>query len=139
MVITMSDGVSRMARVAGANIPNEKRLEIALTYIKGVGIARSHKIIEELKIDPNIRVKDISEAELAKIREFIDKNFQVEADLQRQVQLNIKRLKEIKSYRGSRHSMGLPSRGQRTKTNARTKRGKRVTVSSGRKKAAAKT
>ena len=84
-----------MARVAGANIPNEKRLEIALTYIKGIGFARSHKITKELKIDPDVRVKDISEAELANIREFIDKNFQVEADLQRQVQLNIKRLKEI--------------------------------------------
>lgn len=128
-----------MARVAGTNIPNEKRLEIALTYIKGVGLTRSHQIIEQLNLSPDTRVKELTEGELTKIREYIDKNYQVEADLARQVQLNIKRLKEIKAYRGLRHSANLPARGQRTKTNARTKRGKRVTVGSGRKKATAKT
>ncbi len=128
-----------MARVAGTNIPNEKRIEIALTYIKGVGLTRSHAVLEATGISPDLRVKDLTEGDLAKIREQIDKNYQVEADLARQVQLNIKRLKEIKAYRGLRHTAGLPSRGQRTKTNARTKRGKRVTVGSGRKKSAAKT
>lgn len=128
-----------MARVAGANIPNEKRLEIALTYVKGIGLSHSHEMTKQLKLDPNTRVKDLTEAELTKIREFIDKNYQVEADLTRQVQLNIKRLKEIKAYRGLRHSASLPTRGQRTKTNARAKRGKRVTVGSGRKKSAEKT
>jgi len=128
-----------MARIAGTNIPNEKRLEIALTYIKGVGLAHSHEMTEQLKLDPNTRVKDLTEGELTKIREFIDKHYQVEADLTRQVQLNIKRLKEIKAYRGLRHAANLPSRGQRTKTNARAKRGKRVTVGSGRKKSAEKT
>ena len=128
-----------MARLAGTNIPNEKRVEIALTYVKGIGLTRSHQILEGLSINPDTRVKDLTEPELVKIREFIDKNYQVEADLIRQVQLNIKRLKEIKSYRGSRHSNNLPSRGQRTKTNGRTKRGRKMTMGSGRKKPAAKT
>lgn len=128
-----------MARIAGTNVPNEKRAEIGLTYIFGIGLITSQKILADLKIDPNTRVKDLPETDLAKIREYIDKNYQVEADLSRQISLNIKRLKEIKSYRGVRHAANLPVRGQRTKTNARTKRGKRVTVGSGRKKAAAKT
>lgn len=128
-----------MARVAGTNIPNEKRAEVALTYVAGVGITTSRKILSELKINPDTRVKDLTEDELARIREFIDKNYQVEADLLRQVSLNIKRLREIGAYRGLRHKAGLPARGQRTKTNARTKRGKRRTAGSGKKKAAAKT
>lgn len=128
-----------MARVAGTNIPNEKRVEIALTYVVGVGLTTSHKILEALKINPDTRVKDLTEDELARIREFIDKNYQVEADLTRLVSLNIKRLREIGAYRGLRHKAGLPVRGQRTKTNARTKRGKRRTAGSGKKKAAAKT
>lgn len=128
-----------MARVAGTNIPNEKRVEIGLTYIQGVGLSTSHKILASLKINPDTRVKDLTEQELAQIREFIDKNYQVEADLTRQVSLNIKRLREIGAYRGLRHKAGLPARGQRTKTNARTKRGKRKTAGSGKKKAAAKT
>jgi small subunit ribosomal protein S13 len=128
-----------MARIAGTNVPNEKRAEVGLTYIFGVGLTTSQKMLAELKIDPSTRIKDISESDLVKIREYIDKNLQVEADLSRQVSLNIKRLKEIKSYRGVRHGANLPVRGQRTKTNARTKRGRRVTVGSGRKKAAAKT
>ncbi len=128
-----------MARIAGTNVPNEKRAEIGLTYIFGIGLTTSQKMLADLKIDPNTRIKDISESDLVKIREYIDKNLQVEADLSRQISLNIKRLKEIKSYRGVRHGANLPVRGQRTKTNARTKRGRRVTVGSGRKKPAAKT
>jgi small subunit ribosomal protein S13 len=128
-----------MVRVAGANIPAEKRAEISLTYIQGIGLSTSRKILQLLKINPDTRVKDLTEDELSRIREFIDKNYQVEADLSRQVSLNIKRLREIGAYRGLRHKAGLPVRGQRTKTNARTKRGKRRTAGSGKKKAAAKT
>jgi small subunit ribosomal protein S13 len=128
-----------MARIAGTNIPNEKRVEVALTYIYGIGIVTSKKVLEAVKISPDTRVKDLSEDDLLKIREYVDKNLKVEADLAREVSGNIKRLKDIKAYRGLRHSAALPSRGQRTKTNARTKRGKRVTVGSGRKKSAAKT
>ncbi|MCC7288790.1 30S ribosomal protein S13 [bacterium] len=128
-----------MARIAGKNIPNEKRVEIGLTYVYGIGLVTAQKILHDLKIDPDTRVKDLAEADLVKIREYIDKNFQVEADLARQVSLNIKRLKEIKAYRGLRHIAGLPSRGQHTKNNARTKRGKKVTMGSGKKKAASKT
>jgi len=128
-----------MARIAGTNIPNEKRLEIALTYVYGVGLKTSQKVLTKLKLDPNTRVKDLTEAELTLLRTELDQNYEVEADLMRKVTLNIKRLKEIKAYRGLRHSANLPSRGQRTKTNARTKRGKKVTMGSGRKKSAAKT
>ncbi len=128
-----------MARIAGTNIPTEKRLEVSLTYVYGVGLKTSQKILKNLSIEPNQRVKDVSESDLTKIREYIDKNLIVEADLSRIVSGNVKRLKEIKAYRGLRHSAGLPSRGQRTKTNARTKRGRKVTVGSGRKKSAAKT
>ena len=128
-----------MARIAGTNIPNEKRVEVGLTYVHGIGLVTSQKILAQLKISPDTRVKDLTEADLTSMRELIDKNYQVEADLAREVSNNIKRLKEIKSYRGLRHMAKLPVRGQRTKTNARTKRGKRVTVGSGRIKAAAKT
>ena len=128
-----------MARIAGTNIPSEKRLEISLTYIYGIGLNTSQKMLKNLNIDGNQRVKNVPESELTKIREYIDKNITVEADLSRVVTGNIKRLKEIKAYRGLRHSAGLPSRGQRTKTNARTKRGKKVTMGSGKKKSAAKT
>ncbi len=128
-----------MARIAGTNIPNEKRVEVALTYVYGIGIVTSKKTLEAVKINPDTRVKDLSEEDLLKIREYIDKNLKVEADLSREVSGNIKRLKDIKAYRGLRHSAALPARGQRTKTNARTKRGKRVTVGSGRKKSAEKT
>ena len=123
-----------MARIAGTNIPSEKRLEIALTYIYGIGLKTSQTMLKNLNVDGNQRVKDVPESDLAKIREYTDKNLIVEADLSRTVTGNIKRLKEIKSYRGLRHSAGLPSRGQRTKTNARTKRGKKVTMGSGKKK-----
>jgi small subunit ribosomal protein S13 len=128
-----------MARIAGVNIPDAKRIEIALTYIYGIGDTTSRKILAATGINPDTRVKDLTEAETGKLREYIDKNFQVEGDLQRQISVNIKRLKEINSYRGLRHKANLPVHGQRTKTNARTKRGRKVTMGSGRKKSAAKT
>jgi small subunit ribosomal protein S13 len=128
-----------MARIAGINIPEAKRVEIALTYIYGIGPAISLRILEATGVNADTRVKDLTEAEVLKLREFIDKNLQVEGDLQRQVGLNIKRLKEINCYRGLRHKANLPVHGQRTKTNARTKRGKKITMGSGRKKSASKT
>lgn len=128
-----------MARISGVNIPTDKRVEIALTYIFGIGLTTSKKILDAAKVDPNTRVKDLTEAEVTQIREYIDKNLQVEGDLSRLVSLNIKRLKDVSAYRGLRHKANLPVHGQRTKTNARTKRGKKVTMGSGRKKSAAKT
>jgi small subunit ribosomal protein S13 len=128
-----------MARLSGVNIPDAKRVEVSLTYIFGVGITTSRKILAATDINPDTRVKDLTEAEMSKLREYIDKSLQVEGDLQRQIAMNIKRLKEINSYRGLRHKANLPVRGQRTKTNARTKRGRKVTMGSGRKKSAAKT
>jgi small subunit ribosomal protein S13 len=128
-----------MARISGVNIPDAKRVEIALTYIYGIGVTTSHKILAATGINPDTRVKELTEAEVSKLREAIDKNYRVEGDLQREVSQNIKRLKEINSYRGLRHKANLPVHGQRTKTNARTKRGKKVTMGSGRKKSAAKT
>lgn len=128
-----------MARIAGTNIPNEKRVEIALTYVQGIGLTSSHKILTKTKISQDTRVKDLTEAELTALRSEIDASYEVEANLARKVMLNIKRLKEIKAYRGLRHSAGLPTRGQRTKTNARTRRGRKQTMGSGRKKAASKT
>lgn len=122
-----------MARVAGINLPNEKRIEIALTYLYGIGLSLSKVILAELKINPDTRVKDVSEDDLEKIRQYISKKYRVEGDLRAEVSQNIKRLRDIGSYRGMRHSKGLPARGQRTKTNARTKRGKKVTVGSGRR------
>ncbi len=129
-----------MARIAGINIPDKKRIEIALTYIYGVGKARSNLVLAELGIDKNIKVKDITEKQLNDIKNYLDKNYKIEGDLKREVLTNIKRLKEITSYRGARHSRGLPARGQRTKTNSRTVRGNvRKTMGSGRAKAAQKT
>jgi len=129
-----------MARIAGVNLPNEKRIEAALPYIYGVGLTLSKKILAASHVDPNKRTKDLSEPELNKIREYIEKNFKVEGELRQQVLLNIKRLKEIGSYRGIRHIKGLPVRGQRTKTNSRTRRGNvRKTAGSGRKNASEKT
>jgi small subunit ribosomal protein S13 len=126
-----------MARMAGVSIPDNKRVVIALTYIYGIGNTSAKKIVSKLGIDPSLRVKDLSEADLSKIRDEISATYQVEGDLGQAVRLSINRLKEIKSYRGSRHQANLPGRGQRTRTNARTKRGRRVTVGSGRKKAPA--
>jgi small subunit ribosomal protein S13 len=129
-----------MARIANVNVPNEKRVEIGLTYIYGIGRKVSNDILKAVKINPDTRVKDLTEAELKLLRDHIAKSLKVEGDLRRQVLLNIKRLKEISSYRGTRHAKNLPARGQRTKTNSRTVRGNvRRTMGSGRAKAAAKT
>ncbi|MDD3678777.1 MAG: 30S ribosomal protein S13 [Patescibacteria group bacterium] len=128
-----------MARISGVNLPLEKRVEIALTYIYGIELTSSKKILKEAGVDPNTRVKDLAESEVSAIRSAIEGKIRVEGDVRREVTQDIKRLKEIGSYRGNRHSSGLPVRGQRTKTNARTKRGKKVTMGSGRKKAAEKT
>lgn len=126
-------------RISGVNVPEVKRVEVALTYIYGVGLTTSQKILAATGINADTRVKDLTEAEVIKLRDYIDKNLRVEGDLQREISLNIKRLKEINSYRGLRHKANLPVHGQRTKTNARTKRGKKITMGSGRKKASAKT
>lgn len=127
-------------RIVGVTLPNEKRVEIALTYIYGIGVPLSHKILKSAQISPDIRVKDLSDEQVNKIRAIIEKQLHVEGDLKREVLGNIKRLKEISSYRGLRHSKGLPVRGQRTKTNSRTIRGNvRKTMGSGRTKAAQKT
>lgn len=123
-----------MARIAGVDLPREKRVEAALPYIYGIGWTISREILAKTGINPDTRVKDLTEEEIAKIRETIDRDYKVEGDLQREVQLNIKRLIEIGSYRGLRHRRGLPTRGQRTKTNARTRKGPRRTVA-GKKKA----
>ena len=118
-----------MARFSGVDLPENKRVEISLTYLYGVGRSQSNKILEKLSIDKNKRVKDLNDSEINKLREEIEKNYTVEGDLRRQEGLNIKRLTEINCYKGMRHRKGLPVRGQRTKTNARTRRGrKRMTV-----------
>ncbi|MDR1961742.1 MAG: 30S ribosomal protein S13 [Gracilibacteraceae bacterium] len=112
-----------MARIAGVDIPRDKRVEISLTYIYGIGRAQSNKILAQAKVNPDTRVKDLTDDEIARIRETIDKSFKVEGDLRREVSLNIKRLMEIGCYRGLRHRRGLPVRGQNTKNNARTRKG----------------
>ena len=122
-----------MARISGVDLPRNKRIEIALTYIFGIGMTRSQKIIKETSVDPNTRVKDLSEGEIVKLRDAISK-YTIEGDLRRTVSQNIKRLGDIGSYRGIRHRRKLPVRGQRTHTNARTKKGKRVAIA-GKKKA----
>jgi small subunit ribosomal protein S13 len=128
-----------MHRIAGVNLPDEKKAEIGLTHIYGIGRNTAVEILDTLNIDQAKKIKDLTEDEVNKIRELIETTRKVEGDLRREVAENIKRLKEIGSYRGDRHRRGLPSRGQRTKTNARTKRGKKVTVGSGRKPSAQKT
>ena len=122
-----------MARIAGIDLPREKRIEIGLTYIYGIGLKSSQDILAATGVDPDIRVKDLSEDDATKIREYIDKNYHVEGDLRREVNLSIKRLMEIGCVRGVRHRRGLPVRGQRTKTNARTRKGPKRTVA-GKKK-----
>jgi small subunit ribosomal protein S13 len=118
-----------MARVAGVDLPDNKRIEIALTYVYGIGRPRSGKILETANVDPNIRVRNLSEEELGRIRSVIDNQGEVEGDLRKQIQLDIKRLVEIQCFRGIRHRKGLPVRGQRTHTNARTRKGpRRATV-----------
>jgi len=128
-----------MARIAGVVIPAEKQVQIALTYIYGIGPHFASTILAAANIEPTTRVKDLTEAEEQRIRELIDTGYTVEGDLQRQVTNNIKRLKDISSYRGFRHKAGLPVRGQRTRTNARTRKGKGVAVGGTQKKAATKT
>lgn len=122
-----------MARIAGIDLPRDKRIEIGLTYIYGIGQKTAGKILAETGVNPDIRVKDLSEDDVAKLREYIDKNLTVEGDLRRNVALNIKRLTEIGCYRGLRHRRGLPVRGQRTKTNARTRKGPVKTIANKKK------
>ena len=121
-----------MARIAGVDLPNDKRVEIGLTYIYGIGRTSARAILDQAGINPDTRVKDLTEDEAGKIRKIIDNDYMVEGDLRREVSMNIKRLMEIGSYRGIRHRRGLPVRGQKTKTNARTRKGPKKTV--GRKK-----
>jgi small subunit ribosomal protein S13 len=123
-----------MARVSGVDLPREKRIEHALPYIFGVGLPRSQEVLEATGVNPDTRVKDLTEAEAQRIRDYVDKNFKVEGDLRREIQLNIKRLMDIGSYRGLRHRRSLPVRGQRSRTNSRTRKGPRRTVA-GKKKA----
>jgi small subunit ribosomal protein S13 len=117
-----------MARIAGVDIPREKRVEVALTYVYGIGLSSSQKILRQTSINPDTRVRDLTEDQVNRLREVIDRTFKVEGDLRREVALNIKRLIEIGSYRGLRHRRNLPVRGQRTKTNARQRRGPKKTV-----------
>ncbi|GAB7387271.1 30S ribosomal protein S13 [Bacillaceae bacterium] len=122
-----------MARIAGVDLPRDKRVEIGLTYIYGIGRSTANKILAATGINPDTRVRDLTEEEVSKLRDYIDKNLKVEGDLRREVSLNIKRLIEIGCYRGIRHRRGLPVRGQRTKTNARTRKGPRRTVANKKK------
>lgn len=126
-----------MARIAGVDLPRDKRVEVALTYIYGIGLSSSQDILRQSEVNPDTRVKELAEDEVARVREVLDKNYRVEGDLRREVQMNIKRLQEIQCYRGLRHRRNLPVHGQRTRTNARTKRGARKTVP-GRRRARAK-
>lgn len=128
-----------MARIEGVDLPRDKRVEIGLTYIYGIGLNTSQKILSESDISPDTRVKDLTDDEVTRLREYINKNLQVEGDLRREVQMNIKRLMEIGSYRGLRHRRGLPVRGQKTRTNARTRKGPAKTVAGrGRRRGATK-
>lgn len=122
-----------MARISGVDLPNEKRVEIGLTYIFGIGRTRSNEILSKTGINPDTRVKDLTDDEISKIREFIEANYSVEGDLRREVALDIKRLVEIGCYRGVRHRKGLPVRGQRSKTNARTRKGPKKTIANKKK------
>ena len=122
-----------MARIAGVDLPREKRVEIGLTYIYGIGVSLSRKILEQANVNPDTRVKDLTEEEISKLRDAIDNGYTVEGDLRRKVALDIKRLMEIGCYRGLRHRRGLPCRGQRTKTNARTRKGPKKTIANKKK------
>jgi small subunit ribosomal protein S13 len=128
-----------MARISGVTIPDNKQVQIALTYIFGIGPKTSADILTEAKIEPTVRVKDLNDAEISKLQDVITANYTIEGELQRVINGNIKRLRDINAYRGLRHKNNLPSRGQRTKTNARTRRGKKLTVGGTAKKAASKT
>ncbi len=126
-----------MARIAGVDLPRQKRVDIALRYIYGIGPFRAVEVLDKAQVNPAIRVKDLSEAEVSRIRTIVDRDYKVEGDLRRELAMNIKRLQEIGAYRGLRHRRSLPARGQRTRTNARTKRGARKTVA-GRRRSKAK-
>jgi small subunit ribosomal protein S13 len=128
-----------MARIEGVDLPRNKRVEVALTYLFGIGQTRARDILEATRVDPDVRVKDLTEADAALLRDYISKNYKVEGDLRREVQMNIKRLIEIGCYRGLRHRRNLPVRGQRTRTNSRTRKGPKKTVAGrGRRRGAAK-
>lgn len=127
-----------MARIAGVDIPREKRIDVSLRYLYGIGPSLARRVCDEARVDGGVRTRDLTEPQVARIREIIDRSFTVEGDLRREIALNIKRLQEIGSYRGIRHRRGLPVRGQRTRTNARSRKGARKTVA-GKKKATAKT
>ncbi|MCC6955790.1 MAG: 30S ribosomal protein S13 [Anaerolineales bacterium] len=128
-----------MARIEGVDLPRNKRVEISLTYIYGIGLTRSHQALQATKVNPDTRVKDLTDAEVNLLRDYISQNFKVEGDLRREVQLNIKRLIEIGCYRGLRHRRNLPVHGQRTRTNARTRKGPKKTVAGrGRRRGATK-
>lgn len=126
-----------MARIAGVDLPRDKRVEIGLTYLFGIGLSRSQEILTKTGVSPDTRVRDLTDEEVAALRAYIETNYQIEGDLRRWEAMNIKRLADIGTYRGRRHRQGLPVRGQRTRTNARTRRGRRVTVA-GKKKAPSK-
>ncbi len=126
-----------MARIAGVDLPRQKRVDIALRYIFGIGPTRAVEVLDKAQVAPEVRVKDLSEAEVSRIRSIVDRDYKVEGDLRREIAMNIKRLQEIGAYRGQRHRRNLPVRGQRTRTNARTKRGVKKTVA-GRKRSRAK-
>ena len=128
-----------MARIEGVDLPRTKRIEVALTYIFGIGPTRAHKILTDTRVNPDVRVKDMTESDVNLLREYITKNYKVEGDLRREVQMNIKRLIEIGCYRGMRHRRNLPVNGQRTRTNSRTRKGPRKTVAGrGRRRGATK-
>ncbi|MEL4895639.1 30S ribosomal protein S13 [Crocosphaera sp. Alani8] len=126
-----------MARISGVDLPRDKRVEIGLTYLYGIGLSRSQEILAETGVNPDIRVRDLSDEDVTKLRSYIESNYQIEGDLRRWEAMNIKRLADIGTYRGRRHRQGLPVRGQRTRTNGRTRRGRRLTVA-GKKKAPSK-
>ena len=122
-----------MARISGVDLPRDKRVEIGLTYVFGIGLTRAQKILKETGVNPDTRVRDLSDEDVAKLRACVEDNYQVEGDLRRWEAMNIKRLADIGTYRGRRHRLGLPVRGQRTRTNSRTRRGRKLTVA-GKKK-----
>jgi small subunit ribosomal protein S13 len=123
-----------MARIAGVDLPRDKRVEVALTYIFGVGLPRAQQLLAATNVNPDTRVRNLTEEEVTRLRDFIDKNYKVEGDLRRDTAMDIRRLVEIGAYRGTRHKKNLPVRGQRTRTNARTRKGRKKTVSSGKRR-----
>lgn len=133
MILNTVGGVKLMARISGVDLPKEKRVEVGLTYIYGIGLPSAQRILAETGVNPDTRVRDLTEEEVNALRDYVNKNFKVEGDLRREIALSIKRLTEIGCYRGIRHRKGLPVRGQRTKTNARTRKGPRRTIANKKK------